>query len=907
MTATLDLGPLSTLVRNRLPAGRSAVSLRRAGRFVTERVIESPHFGDLPYDEGRVWRTETDRSRARFVHGFLFFADWPTFVAESDDPPALATLALSLTRTWEEQFPPGTRDEGMAYHDETTAQRLSCHLALLPVFEANLGADDLEWYRGFLDRTADLLRRSDFHAGVNNHGMFQDLALVTYSGLATWRADDDRIDLLRLALGRLKTYFLACFTDEGVHVENTPTYHVMVSRHVTEYVDVLRAVGHEDTPVFEDVMHDLSVYATHAVMPNGVFPPVSDTQQVSLVGAATSVFHDPEFTYAATRGRSGRRPADRVLVLPHSGYAVYRSAWGDEDATYLFFQAAYNNGYHKHADENSFVLRSKGLDLITEAGPYGYNYGDPLTRYGYSQFAHNTLVVDGVSIPRAGGELDTVTMTADEVRDDGFTVTGRNARLADTVHERTLTVEEVDGVPRVDVVDRITRTLERDAAYELLWNIGPDVDVVAHGHGFELYHRGTKLLDAMFRAEVPLSVSVHRAQTRPTHLGWRFPMFGQVEPADVVRVAFRGRSTTVRTSLRLADFHYRDRGLADRGHGWQRFEGAVGLNHLLVPATNPAGARRLVVVFTAVHQPGDFTYNYRATVDQTPFHALYVLDDFGDQGAYYLQDHGDRAIFDTVQALVASTLERLGLAAADLVTVGSSKGGAAAILHGLAAGAGEIFVGAPQTRIGSFVSRPHPNILELMTGGTGAEQVAELDAAMYDLATEASRLRPDGVVAPRVTIVVGDVDHHYNGHVLPFVEHLRALGEEPALIVLPGLRHADIGAVYRDALLTFLTSLDAGSAVEGGATAGDDGQGGLVAMATRRGDAVTAMVLAGGWEQYAGRLFRDNEQVGALPYSASPHLSWSGLAAGRYRVRVFARNDGDPQPTAMTTNWVVVS
>ena len=151
-------------------------------------------------------------------------------------------------------------------------------------------------------------------------------------------------------------------------------------------------------------------------------------------------------------------------------------------------------------------------------------------------------------------------MTADEVRDDGFTVTGRNARLPDTVHERTLSVEEVEGNPRIEVVDTITRTAGGDAAYELLWNIGRDVDVVAHGHGFELHHRGTKLLDAMFSAEVPLDVRVHRGQTKPTHLGWRFPKFGLVEPADVVRVAFRGGSTTVRTSLRLADFHYRDRG-----------------------------------------------------------------------------------------------------------------------------------------------------------------------------------------------------------------------------------------------------------------------------------------------------------------------------------------------------------
>lgn len=846
-----------------------------------------------------MWTAETDRSRARFVHGFLFLADWPTFIDSSADPAALARRTLDLARQWEQAFPRATEQTAMAYHDETTAQRLNVHLTLLPVYERHLDPEDFGWYCGFMDRTASLLASDAFHAGVNNHGMFQDLALVSYAALATWRDDTTRADVLMLALRRLRTYFTTCFTQEGVHVENTPTYHVMVARHVRGHAEVLHAIEHPDAQYFDKLLQELSRYATHAAMPNGMFPPVSDTQQVSLVGAASSVFLDEEFVFAATQGRSGTRPDKRVLVLPESGYAMYRSAWGDARATYVYFQCAFNDGYHKHADENSFVLRSGGIDLISEAGPYGYNYKDPLTRYGYSQFAHNTLVVNGVSIPRTGGDMNAVSMHARSVRPDGFTVTGRNARLVDTVHERTMSVEEVAGSPRLEILDEITRQKAGEADYELLWNLGPDVEVVAHGHGFELFHRRTKVMDAMFHAQVPLSVSVRRGQTSPTYLGWRFPRFGQSEPADVVRVSFRASSTKVRTTIRLSDFSYVDRGLTDPRQNWHRFEKDVGLNYQLVPAKSQAGARNLVVVFTAIHQPGDFTYNYRATVDQTPFHALYVLDDFGDQGAYYLQDHGNRGIFDTVQALIATTLEELGLTPADLIAVGSSKGGTAALLHGLAAGAGQVFVGAPQTRIGSFVSTPHPNILKLMTGGTGPTEVAELDAALFDLATETVRRGSD---APQVSIVVGDVDHHYKGHVLPFVAHLRELGQQPSVVVLPGLRHADIGAVYRDSLLAFLSSLEGDNPDED-----LDTPPGLTVLATRRGGAVTGMVLGGTWEQYAGRLFRDNELVATLPYTPSPHLTWSNLVPGRYRVRVFARNGGDDEPTAKTTDWVVVS
>ena len=120
----------------------------------------------------------------------------------------------------------------------------------------------------------------------------------------------------------------------------------------------------------------------------------------------------------------------------------------------------------------------------------------------------------------------------------------------------------------------------------------------------------------------------------------------------------------------------------------------------------------------------------------------------------------------------------------------------------------------------------------------------------------------------------------------------------PSLVVLPGLRHADIGRVYRENLASFL----------GGLAGPDEGHPvPLTVVAAARGRAVTGMVLQGRWDAYAGRLFRDNELVAALPYSTTASLTWTSLPPGRYRVRIFARNAGDADPTARTTDWVVVS
>lgn len=159
-----------------------------------------------------------------------------------------------------------------AYHDEGTAQRLRAHLNLLSAMETWLPREDIEWMHSFLDRTAHLLLQDEFYSGQNNHGMFQDIGLIEFAALASWRSIKERSKILETALERIHIYFAACFTPEGVHVENTPTYHVMVSRAVAQHISVLKALRHPETFRFEQLFQKLSRYATHAVMPNGLFP-----------------------------------------------------------------------------------------------------------------------------------------------------------------------------------------------------------------------------------------------------------------------------------------------------------------------------------------------------------------------------------------------------------------------------------------------------------------------------------------------------------------------------------------------------------------------------------------------------------------------------------------------------------
>lgn len=878
-------------VLRRLPRSADASARARAERLFRDGEIVSVRFGSLPFNDGDIWADSSKRSQARYVHGFLFFSDWHgTVLSDPRASPEYAAFALDMIQSWAASFGDGTRIPEVSYHDETTAQRLIQLTALLLRLKDLVPDEDYDWLAELALNTARLLATDDFHATGNNHGMFQDLSLLYFSVACDFVSANEREDFFATASERLYSYFSTAFTSDGVHIENTPTYHLMVSKHVHDVLEILSEAGHRHSEYYKSLLRNAAEYATHALMPNGMYPPISDTtQQLETAAARQNIFDSTEFAYAASAGKIGSKPGRKTLVLPDSGYAIYRSSWGDPRASFAFFSAAYNANYHKHSDDLSLFLRSDGVDLLSEAGAHGYDYKDPLTKYGYSSYAHNCIVVDGISLPRTDGSAHLTTMEAHEVHANGYRVTGRTRRWTDTTHSRTIDIQEREGIPFLDVSDTIES--QKDHSYELLWNLGPDVEAVVHGQGFELFHDGRKVMDLQFDANVPTKVSLHKGEKRPMPLGWRFPRFGEAVPAPVVKISFQGRSAQLTTRIRLADFSYLDRGLNDKLSSWRRSSGSLGLNYLSVPASSDSGAGKLAVVFTAIHQPGDFTFNYKKSLDATGVHALYILDDFGDQGAYYLSDHGDKSIFAATQALIAQELAGLGLNGGDLITAGSSKGGSAAIFHGIAAGAGRIIVGAPQVKIGSFLRDPHPNMVRFMMGDTSEDAVSALDGVVFDAID-------DMLDTTRLSILVGEADHHYKNHVLPLKSHAEAKLKDIDLTVLPGLPHAEIGAVYRD----FLTDRIQEEILETGE--------GTVRYSFRRSSENAAILILEvrmpvGFE-LASRLFCGSEPVARSAYGQEGSVEWSALPAGRYRARVFVKNPEDDSVRPFTTAWVML-
>lgn len=880
---------IKRLVEEVLITEVSAARKREIASFFETAGSEIPtNYGMKRDTDLELWGSRSDRTTDRYFHGFLFMQGWADYLRQSRSERAFKR-AIEYARRWELLHPIASWEtSGMAYHDETTAQRLITLLGLL------VSARPLrcQFAERIADQTADLLESKVFHSGLNNHGMFQDLALRNYALAASWTSEERREVAWRTSTTRLKAYFLHAYTSEGVHVENTPTYHLMVSRHLQQHVQVLNAVDKAESAELQVLLENASSYATNVVLPNGQFPPISDTTIQTLESNAGRVF-DEQFSYAVTSGRVGKKPQYTNVLFHESGYGIYRSDWDDPAATYVLFQAAYNDDYHKHSDDLSLILYGKNRLLITEGGPFGYNYSDPFTKYAYSQFAHNNIVVNGSSTPRTDLQASTVRIVAAEVDEKIFDVTASTGRLKGCQHQRRI---KIGGRPRSEAIEVLDELVsDQNQNYSMYWHIPGDCEVILHGNGFEVYEETEKLYDAKIETDVPVSLSIKKGLTKPRIAGWSFPKFGSKEPLNTIVVSFRGEGVTkARTVFNLQDYAYVNR-VNIKSLKWKRFEHGRGLNYLHEPANDNKTGTPLVFVFSAMGAAGDFNYNFKSFVDSTDCDAFYILDDFGDRGSYYLQEKKYNGVYETVQEFIRRQIASRP-EPCPVYFCGIFKGATAALIHGLTIPESRIFVAAPHIKMGSLLKESHPSVLEYMTGGVSDEDVASLDRFLVDV-FESSLLTES------ITIAAAK-DDFYSEDVIRPLKELSKIKDVPFnIVILDGVSHTMLGKEYGSMLNKELSNAKQQVSLRNGVPP--------MGQISTWYDSVSKRLFASAspyeGTELAFRLYKGHSLIKNVGYSTENYFSWASLAPGTYRVRIFRRYPNEVDSSKLTGSWVKIS
>ena len=112
---------------------------------------------------------------------------------------------------------------------------------------------------------------------------------------------------------------------------------------------------------------------------------------------------------------------------------------------------------------------------------------------------------------------------------------------------------------------------------------------------------------------------------------------------------------------------------------------------------------KLLIVFSAFSSD-EPKYNYINTLKTCDCNKLFILDDYGSKGSYYFGLQGEFTIETSVMSLISYIMSKNNINYNNVTTIGSSKGGTAALYYGMKYNFANVIVGAPQYKIGTYLS-----------------------------------------------------------------------------------------------------------------------------------------------------------------------------------------------------------
>lgn len=516
---------------DRLLSGRvSNAYLKSARAIVGQRLVTLHDGSKFKIRPNWAGADKLLRSQQRSLHMHGFIGDLVAAQGVRPAEPDWFDTALRLVEDWCERFQYPRDARGMAFHDETSARRLSYWLRLYVSLrkEGRVADAAAQWAR--VQSLADLLGLDAMYGGNNNHGMFQNLALLYYCKLAVG-ADDVK----HRSLGRLLAYFESAVSSDGVHREHSPAYHFLIADNIERHLALIEGMDAPCGERLRKLLRKMRRYGLNIIAPDGTFPPIGDTSPVAIAPAK----HNKLFGY-------GDHEPDRSAVFFDGGYAILRDDPGKGPAqTFAVLCASHHGEYHKHQDDLSMLLYADGW-IIYESGPYGYEYAHPMSIHGYSSAGHSSLCLPNTA---PGNEPGLVHIDLLSELPSTSVVSATNRRYPGVLHRRTLTLRRERN--QVEVEDYVE---SRDAQpMALLWQFAPGLVPDVAERKVRLRRDGRMVAGITVESDALAELTMGHGDEGPK--GYTFPGMGQKLETSVLRIAVREAVTwKCRTVFSLSEF-----------------------------------------------------------------------------------------------------------------------------------------------------------------------------------------------------------------------------------------------------------------------------------------------------------------------------------------------------------------
>jgi hypothetical protein len=215
-------------------------------------------------------------------------------------------------------------------------------------------------------------------------------------------------------------------------------------------------------------------------------------------------------------------------------------------------------------------------------------------------------------------------------------------------------------------------------------------------------------------------------------------------------------------------------------------------------------SKYLAVGFSGIPKVGTPPrYNYMRTLMDVEVNQLFILDDHGMIGCYYLGENQDFAVERSVSELIRKIADENDIPLSNVITFGSSKGGYASLYYGMKFSYGHVIAASPQTKVGTYLLKQNiasAYIAQFIAGGVREPHKNYLDELLFNVVENCESF-------PSINIHVGSGEMHYTEHIIPLQTALVQNGVYPELDLGNYTSHNDVLKFYPDYLVAKLNAI----------------------------------------------------------------------------------------------------
>lgn len=398
-----------------------------------------------------------------------------------------------------------------------------------------------EYVDKIIEKNAKWLYDDNNYTKNHNHGIFQDGSLLKAGYYF------DKREYIDKAINRLTQQLEYAFPNKQVHIENSSGYHLGILSYLKNITEFLNKIDNDYGQVTAEYLDGAIDYLVYVVKPNIGLPPIGDT-----IGAGRLYddFGNPQLKYVYSQGKEGVKPKHNTRIYFNDGYAIFREHWDPTrfiDSTWLLFKSGYSSSTHKHADDLSFILYSKGKDIFVDPGMYNYMVGDRIADYMNSAHAHNTVIVDNKTYSIGVFNSKKVGLYDYKRYDDYEVVTGFNNIYQGVNIDRNIIY--LDGSHFL-IVDDIISNDRHD--YSQLFHLSNDVSILElSDHEVVLEIMGTDYVVLLHQLEKVDSLELYNGDKNKNRISYISTGFSKAQASTTLEFRRSEKDTRFITSIRI--------------------------------------------------------------------------------------------------------------------------------------------------------------------------------------------------------------------------------------------------------------------------------------------------------------------------------------------------------------------